>query len=120
MTFSARHETEAQLLASLRGSSRMKIDSKLEALSQRLESLRQLSSRLVEMQEMVGSEKEQRLLKTITKEVITQEPEKKSRILEVVKGFLPGRKERSTEPQEKKAPVVKQVAHIQKKPFKKK
>ena len=46
VTFSAKFDTEAQLIASLRGSSRAKVDTKLEALSQRLESLQRLSSRL--------------------------------------------------------------------------
>lgn len=46
VTFSAKFESEEHLLASLRGNSRMKVDEKLEALSQRLESLRHLSDRL--------------------------------------------------------------------------
>jgi hypothetical protein len=46
VTFSARFEREEHLLASLRGSNQIKVDAKLEALSQRLESLRHLSSRL--------------------------------------------------------------------------
>jgi hypothetical protein len=45
VTFSAKFETEEHLLASLRGSTRIKVDEKLEALSQRLESLRHLSTR---------------------------------------------------------------------------
>lgn len=51
VTFSAKFETEEHLLASLRGSPRLKVDERLEALSQRLESLRHLSNRLA------GSEK---------------------------------------------------------------
>ena len=39
VTFSAKFDTEAQLLASLRGSTRIKIDTRLQALSGRLESL---------------------------------------------------------------------------------
>lgn len=46
VTFSAKFETEEHLLASLRGSPRLRVDEKLEALSQRLESLRHLSDRL--------------------------------------------------------------------------
>ena len=38
--FSSKFDNEAQLMASLKGSSRTKVDSKLEMLSQRLESLR--------------------------------------------------------------------------------
>ncbi len=51
VTFSAKFESEDQLLASLRGSTRVRVDERLEALSQRLESLRHLSDRLA------GSEK---------------------------------------------------------------
>src|SRR3990167_2962069 len=45
VTFSSKFETEEHLLASLRGSPRLRVDEKLEALSQRLESLRHLSNR---------------------------------------------------------------------------
>lgn len=51
VTFSAKFESEEHLLSSLRGSPRIRVDEKLEALSQRLESLRHLSNRLA------GSEK---------------------------------------------------------------
>ena len=46
-TFSSKFETEEQLLASLKGTE-TKVDTKLEALSQRLESLRQISTRMQE------------------------------------------------------------------------
>lgn len=46
VTFSAKFESEEHLLSSLRGSPRQAVDEKLEALSQRLESLRQLSNQL--------------------------------------------------------------------------
>lgn len=46
VTFSSKFETEEQLLASLRGAPRIKVDEKLEALSQRLESLQKLQSKL--------------------------------------------------------------------------
>jgi hypothetical protein len=45
LTFSSKFESEEHLLSSMRGSPRTKIDEKLEALSQRLESLRKMSSR---------------------------------------------------------------------------
>ena len=57
VTFSAKFETEEHLLASLRGSTRIKVDEKLEALSQRLESLRHLSSRLAGSEKYFGVEK---------------------------------------------------------------
>ena len=46
VTFSSKFETEEHLLSSLRGNPRIRVDEKLEALSQRLESLRHLSDRL--------------------------------------------------------------------------
>lgn len=46
VTFSAKFETEEQLLSTLRGSPRHYVDERLAALSERLESLRHLSTRL--------------------------------------------------------------------------
>lgn len=57
VTFSAKFETEEHLLASLRGSPRLRVDEKLEALSQRLESLRHLSNRLAGAEKAFGIEK---------------------------------------------------------------
>lgn len=45
ITFSSKFDSEDQLLASLRGTTRIKVDEKLEALSERLESLKKLSDR---------------------------------------------------------------------------
>ena len=57
VTFSAKFETEGHLLASLKGTARIKVDEKLEALSQRLESLRILSDRLSGHEKELGIEK---------------------------------------------------------------
>ncbi len=54
VTFSSKFETEEHLLASLRGSPRTRVDEKLEALSQRLESLRHLSTRLSGTEKVLG------------------------------------------------------------------
>jgi hypothetical protein len=134
VTFSAKFDTEAQLLANLRGSTRVKIDTKLQALSERLESLRTLSSRLAGIEDLTGGA-EGRLIKAVSKEaeVLQEEeeeleeeekPGKKRRIMEVVKGFLPGgkKKEKSVskpEPEAKK-PGVKMVTQLQSKKPKKK
>lgn len=120
VTFSSRFDTEAQFLASLRGSSRVKVDTKLEALSQRLESLRQLSSRLSGIEDIVG-ERETKLLKAVSKqepapvEQLAEEPQKRRGLLDVVKGFLPRRKEKKKEENEqpKAPPAVKKVTPIQ-------
>ena len=126
VTFSSRFDTEADLLASLRGSSRVKVDARLQALSERLESLRHLSARLVGGG-VPGLEKEEKLLKAVSKaeEVVPEEmePEKKRRpLLEVGRGFLP-KKKKELEPSkvarrtEKRA--IKTVTPLQKKPSKK-
>lgn len=86
VTFSAKFDTEAQLIASLRGSSRVKIDSKLEALSQRLESLRHLSDRL-KAAPGLGIEKEEKILKAVS-----EGGEEKGKISSIAKGFLPKKK----------------------------
>ncbi len=56
VTFSSKFETEEHLLASLRGSPRLKVDERLEALSQRLESLRHLSDRFSGTEKGLGVE----------------------------------------------------------------
>lgn len=133
VTFSARFDTEAQLLANLRGSSRVKVDAKLQALSERLESLRHLSSRLTDIHEITGMEKEEKLLKAVQKaapEELDEEDEeqengqpKKRKIMDVVKGFLPKKREpiskQKTAEQKKPAPA-KTVTQIQYKKGKKK
>lgn len=55
VTFSAKFESEEQLLASLRGSTRIVVDEKLEALSQRLESLKQITDRLSTAKPLPGA-----------------------------------------------------------------
>ncbi len=107
VTFSTKFDTEAQFLASLRGSSRAKVDTKLEALSQRLESLRQISSRLSGMEDIIG-EREGRLMKAVSHE--EEKGEEKRGIMDVVKGFLPRRKEKKEAPEAK--PGVKKVTPI--------
>lgn len=106
VTFSARFDTEAQLIASLRGSSREKVDTKLEALSQRLESLRHLSSRLSNMDEItqIGG-KEARIVGAVSQ---VEEGEKKG-IFGFLKGMLPKGAEK---PSEKTPTVQKKVTPI--------
>lgn len=117
ITFSSRYDSEAELLASLRGTTRVKVDTKLEALSQRLESLRQLSNRLSGIEDIVG-DRETKLLKAVSQQEPTGEVEeettKKRGILDVVKGFLPRRKEKTEKSEEAlPKPSVKKVTPIQ-------
>lgn len=121
VTFSARYDTEAQLLASLRGTSSVKVDTKLEALSQRLESLRHLSTRLAGVSDMLG-EKETRMLKTVSQQEPLlsgdeNDPNRKRGIMDVVKGFLPQRKEKTVVSNEQPVarPASKKVTPILKK-----
>ena len=121
-TFSAKFDTEAQLIASLRGSAREKVDVRLEALSQRLESLRSLSSRIKSAGDIdVGAED-----RAISAALEAPEEEKPRRRLgDVVKGVLPKRrKEEKRDIQEimkkKREAGVKKVTPITRKPKKKK
>lgn len=123
VTFSARYDSEAEFLANLRGSARVKVDERLQALSEKLESLRYISSRLVGLKE-VGPEKEEKVIRgAITREEQVEElaEEGKPRgILDVVKEFLPRRREKRkpSEEKEKKRPM-KTVTPIKKKKGKK-
>jgi hypothetical protein len=131
VTFSAKFDTEAQLLASLRGSTRVKVDTRLQALSERLESLRTLSSRLTGIEEVTGGA-EGRLIKAVSSkqpEALEEEESsdvvKKRPIMDVVKGFLPGGKKKpktslKPEPSEIKKPGVKMVTQLHSKKHKKK
>ncbi len=123
VTFSAKFDTEAQLLANLRGSSRVKVDTKLQALSERLESLRHISSRLTDIKE--APLKEDKVLKSFSKVEEDEEEEegesKGTKILGVFKGLLPKKKaakpaQDSKVPQ--KQPSIKTVTPL--KPKKKK
>lgn len=124
VTFSAKFDTEAQLIASLRGSSRAKIDTKLEALSQRLESLQQLSSRIRDTDDL-DVDSQDKFLKAVSsnldKKVSAEEEEK---ILGVAKEFLPKKKgAKKTDIQEimerKRQAGVKKVTPIKSKKNKK-
>jgi hypothetical protein len=115
VTFSARYDTEAELLASLRGSSRVKVDERLQALSERLESLRHISSRLADLKEM-GPEGEEKIIRGA---VSVEGEEEKKGLMGVVKGFLP-KKRGKGEPKEKeegqRVRTTKTVTPIKKKP----
>src|SRR5579872_3318375 len=112
VTFSSRYGSEAELLANLRGTTRVKVDTKLEALSQRLESLRQLSNRLAGIEEIVGG-KESKLLKTVSQQepvpIIEEETPKKRGLFDVVRGLLPRRKDKKTDEPQAAKPAAKKV-----------
>jgi hypothetical protein len=124
VTFSAKFDTEAQLIASLRGSSRAKIDTKLEALSQRLESLQQLSSKLRGVDDS-AVEREEGLLKAVSKGLELSELEEESKVSEIAKGALPKKKGKAIKDsdiqelmEKKRKAGIKQVTPIKSKPKK--
>lgn len=125
VTFSAKYDTEAQLIASLRGSSRAKIDTRLEALSQRLESLQQLSSKLRDTEDL-GLGGEERIIKAVSKGFEALPREEESKVAGVVKEALPKKRGRPVkgkaeiqELMEKKRQAgIKQVTPIKSKPKK--
>lgn len=126
VTFSAKFETEEHLLASLRGSPRLRVDEKLEALSQRLESLRHLSNRLAGADKFFGAEKSKAPFQPFIKpkfkehkaEVIVEE--ESSKMDSAVESILPKkrgrpRKEEGAEefaPQKRRRFAIKKVAQI--------
>jgi len=128
VTFSARYDNEAELLASLRGSSRVKVDEKLEALSERLESLRHISTRLADLKELGPAGEDKIIQAEITKQVSTSETEDADEgdgkgIMRVVKGFLPKKREKAQEADKdapkKETPTAKTVTPIKHKRGKK-
>lgn len=130
VTFSAKFETEEHLLASLRGSPRLHVDEKLEALSARLESLRHLSTRLSGADKFFGEEGKkpfQPFIKSKFKETKAVEvlaEEESPRIESAIGGVLPkkrGRPKKEAEEfvgQRRRRFTVKKVTQI--KPLKKK
>lgn len=128
VTFSSKFETEEHLLASLRGSPRLKVDAKLEALSQRLESLRHLSDRLSGAEKMFSMDKQpkrpfQPFLKPKLKETKVIErlhEEEAPKVESATLGILPKkrgrpRKEDQPEefaPQKRRRFAIKKVAQI--------
>lgn len=121
-TFSSKFESEEQLLASLKGTVKTKVDTKLEILSQRLESLRYLSGRLKDFK-AEEPEYDKRLKSVITAGLEAEEKKEKEepRLSKLISGVLPKKKDKSVEGLiEKKKKGVKRVTQMFKKTPKKK
>ena len=118
VTFSAKFDTEQQLLANLRGATRgVKVDTKLEALSQRLESLRHLSQRLGSIHESSGSDRDDRMIKALS---TSREEKEEGRVASIAHGFLPKKGGGLLPPSEEAPkPSVKKVTPLMGKPKKK-
>jgi hypothetical protein len=126
VTFSSKFETEEHLLASLRGSPRLRVDEKLEALSQRLESLRHLSNRLAGAEKFFGVDNVKKpfqpffkpKFKEVKAEVLAEEEAPK--VEAAIGGILPkkrGRPRKEERPEEfvgqrRRRFAIKKVAQI--------
>ncbi len=110
--FSSKFDSEETLLASMKGSSKAPVDKKLHALSQRLESLRQLSDRLKTVELSESS------MDLATKDISQEESSEESKGLSsLLQGVIPkmkpkkSLKERALEKKEK----MKEVTRIKSK-----
>jgi hypothetical protein len=113
ITFSSRFKSKAELL----GSPRAKIDTKLQALSERLESLRHLSGRLMDIHEITGSDREDRLIRSVSQNIPTAnadgKPDAVSKEMEVSKKKFGAVQVSKKDDDTKKK--IKMVSHISKK-----
>lgn len=117
VTFSAKFETEEQLLASLKGTPRIRVDEKLEALSRRLESLQQLQNRLASSELDLGIEKLTKPFTPFEKPKLAEMKKieiapKEIKIGEAVQEILPTGKEMIPAQQKRRAIRIKKVAPI--------
>jgi hypothetical protein len=127
VTFSAKFETEEHLLASLRGSDRIKVDEKLEALSHRLESLQNLSQKF-SGSDLLSKETPPKSFRDVSragikekKEVLISPKGKHKKIDIAVQDVLPKKRDRSKKevedeeeftPQKRKRFTMKKVSKI--------
>lgn len=111
ITFSSRFKSKAELL----GSPRAKIDTKLQALSERLESLRHLSGRLMDIHEITGSDREDRLIRSVSQNIPGSSTDaiKDSKEMEISKKKLGAVEIPNKDDDTKKK--IKMVSHISKK-----
>lgn len=112
-TFSSKFDSEEQLLASLRGSAKVKVDSKLEMLSQRLESLRHLSTQLKDFG-VEESAYDKKMQSSISASLEADHEEEGPKLSKLIKGVLPKKRARGAQPDEaaKKKRDVKKVTQI--------
>lgn len=120
VTFSAKFETEEQLLASLRGTTKVKVDEKLEALSKRLESLQNLSKKLTGAEKEIAKEKGSlpvaKTKLSDKKQIKTLDKEKDEKVGSAIQEYLIGKKDKEDEyvGQKRKRFSIKKVSQIKK------
>ncbi len=117
-SFSSKFDSEEQFLANLRGGSKDKVDTKLEILSQRLESLRHLSTKLKDFTPSGVSDK--RIISALVSKPAEEEsPELEPKMTQIAHELFPKKKARATQAEvkelmeEKKKRGVKKVTQIQ-------
>ena len=96
VSFSAKFDTEDQMRASLRGSAKDKIDTRLEMLSQRLESLRHISGRIKGTKEIIPTsttDVDKKMLSSVTSEA-HEEDEEPSAMSKIAQGLIPKKRGR--------------------------
>jgi hypothetical protein len=111
--FSEKFDSEAQLLASLRGTQRAKVDTRLEALSERLASLRTLSAQLKGAESLIPNQ-EHKTLQAVS------DAGEGSKISQFAQNLIPGRKKGEKKSKadlqelakKKREAGVKRVSHI--------
>ena len=116
-SFSSKFDSEEQFLANLRGVGKEKVDTKLEVLSQRLESLRHLSTKL---KDVAPHAQDKQIISSLTAKTVEEESfEKQPKVTQLAQDFIPKRKERLGAKEvkelmeEKKKKGVKKVTQIQ-------
>lgn len=123
VSFSAKFDTEDQLRAQLKGSAKDKIDTRLEMLSQRLESLRHISGRLKDFKDLGTAEtskEDKRILQAVSSERGNEE--EGSILSKIVQGVIPKKRGRPTKSRGKgdKEEVHKRVKRVTPIQYKKK
>lgn len=117
VSFSSKFENEEQFLANMRGTSKDKVDTKLEILSQRLESLRYLSGRLKDVPGVPEGDKKMRTV--ITKAFEEEDSEMDPKLAQIAQDLLPKKRGRPVQKdvkeliEEKKKKGIKKVTQIQ-------
>lgn len=121
VSFSAKFETEEQFLANMRGTPKMKVDSKLEVLSQRLESLRHISQKIKDVDEG-ETNYDKRIREVINagmdegeKDVRINTDESSGKLSKLFEGVLPKKRGRPSKKdlEERSKSKVKRVTPIQ-------
>lgn len=116
-SFSSKFDSEEQFLANLRGGSKDKVDTKLEILSQRLESLRHLSTKLKDFTPSGLSDK--KIISTLVSKAVEEErSDSEPKMTQLAQDLFPKKKARATQAEvkelmeEKKKRGVKKVTQI--------